>query len=267
MTRFIIILQLLFFPITTRFDRIKALEENCFTQEDYQMNVDDIGNGMLQVLGSTKAPNGDIMVELLGPKLIDNSASVIITIGHGGKFKPSYIPDRSKSHRLCSEISDCSLLSDLHTAAIGFQLASQIIEKFGKVPYVVFNHLHRCKLDVNRNKLIGAQGDPLAEKAWYAYHDFIYQAQLKLKHRFGTVRGTSTFNSDVEGVKGLLVDLHGYAGKNWQNGNGSIGPPPFIHWGYGLMSQDLREKTLDETKSTFELACSLNNHDLESLIR
>ena len=222
----------------------------------------------LQVLG-TYCAEGDTLVELLGPINIQDSAALIITVGHGGKYKPNYIPDRSKNSPYCSKgnFSNCNSVSDLYTDEIGFKLTSQVIENFGKVPYVVINHLHRSKLDVNRIQSAAAQGDPIAEEAWHAYHDFIYQAQSKLKLRFGTVRARNSLDDDIEGVKGLLVDIHGYAGRDWQNDDGSIGPPPFIHWGYGLTGDDLGENSLNATKSTFELASSLPNRDLESLIR
>eukprot|EP01083_Nonionella_stella_P116324 345569_1 len=57
-----------------------------------------------------------------------------------------------------------------------------------QIPYLVINHLHRSKVDVNREKGAGAQDDPIAQQAWQAYHDFIAKAQTFIRHTYGTVR-------------------------------------------------------------------------------
>lgn len=232
----------------------------------------NVNSRKLQVI-NTYSAKGIALVELLGPVNVEDSAPLVITVGHGGKYKPDYIKDRSKNSPYCSRgnlsnYDTFSTLSDLHTDEVGYRLLTEIIETFGKVPYFVISHLHRSKLDVNRSQSMAAQGDPTAEKAWYSYHDFIYQAQSKLKLRFGTVRGKDDETcEDLEGVKAIMVDLHGYAGRNcWRDGD-ITGSLPFIQWGYGLSANDLNLRKLDDSQSTFRLAASLANRDMESVIR
>lgn len=225
----------------------------------------------LQVLAA-HTYNDDKLVELLGPEDTHNCAPIVITVGHGGRLKPNYIPDRSKDSPHCSKggLTSYSTISDLYTDEIGFALVSKIIKNFGKVPYLVFNQLHRCKLDVNRVKAVAAQDNPIAEEAWFAYHNFISQAQSLVKEQYGTAVGTNpSLGNDVEGVKGLLVDLHGYGGGiDWQRENGTIGSPPFIHWGYRIPATLLEENCLSNPpKCTFSHASWLPNQDLDSLIR
>jgi len=143
------------------------------------------------------------------------------------------------------------------------------------VPYIIINHLDRSKIDVNRYKGPGAQDDPVAQGAWQAYHDFIALAQSKLRLKFGTVRG----EHDMEGVVGLLIDIHGYSGnQDWlwnmnadndADADADVGQTPFIHWGYRLPTDVLNKDDISEDahRSTFAFASSLQNHDLESLIR
>jgi hypothetical protein len=215
---------------------------------------------------------GDALVELLGPRNIQDAAPLVIAVGHGGRYKPEYIPDRSRDcpHCLKGGLTSFSTISDMYTDEIGYRLAAKMVEQSPKVPYFIIVHLHRSKLDVNRLKDSAAQGDPIAEKAWFAYHDYIAIAQLKIKSKYGTARGKTKANEDIEGIKGLLIDLHGYAGKNdWQSDrdDGTIGPPPFIHWGYRIPGNFLNVDVNDFTNSTFTHASSLRSKDLDSLIR
>lgn len=233
---------------------------------DLSLDADD----RLQVLETFKH-NGDILVELLGPRNIQNAAPLIITVGHGGRYKPDYIPDRSRDSPRCLNkggLSSFSTVSDLYTDEIGFRLVAKVMDKSQKVPYLIITHLHRSKLDVNRLKDAAAQSNPIAEDAWFAYHDYIASAQLKIKGKYGTVRGKIKRNERVEGVKGLLIDLHGYAGKSdWQSEDGTIGPPPFIHWGYRIPGRFLNDNLNEFDNSTFVHASSLDKQDLDSLIR
>ena len=49
----------------------------------------------------------------------------------------------------------------------------------------------------------------------------------------------STWSNDVEGVRGLLMDIHGYGGFEWDSISGS----PFIQWGYDL-SKDILDPSI-----------------------
>lgn len=107
------------------------------------------------------------IIEILGPTDPTNCAPVIITIGHGGYYKPNYIPNRSKNAPECSVggYSKCSTTGDMKTIRAGLHIAAKIMQNYGSsnVPYIVISHLHRSKLDVNRVRSAAAQGDPIAE--------------------------------------------------------------------------------------------------------
>ena len=107
------------------------------------------------------------------------------------------------------------------------------------------NHLHRSKLDANRELGEAAQGDAIAEDAWLQFHNLTNFAQSELQAHFGSVQVTKPDSSTVNGAKSLLFDMHGYSGKDWIPVDGS----PFIQWGYRLS---------DETSLNPDLYCPLD---------
>jgi len=201
---------------------------------------------------------GVVLVELLGPKVVDDSAAIVITAPHGGsemRYDHSVIPQRTwgKTYK------------DSYTLEIAMALGDSLIENYCKVPYIIVNHLHRSKLDVNREIVEAAQEVFIAEEAWRAFHNFTAHAQILVESRHGSVS-----TSDLEGVKGLMFDVHGYSGKDWTPVSGS----PFIQWGYRL-SEDTLDPTswcpVDERSSgtigSFTHARNLPGQSLECLVR
>jgi hypothetical protein len=196
----------------------------------------------------------DILVELLGPQNPSNAIPIILSVPHGGSKRPEYIRDRS-----CKE---CKVLKDVNTLEIALEIKDEIRDTYCKVPYIIVNHLHRQKMDANRDEEEASLGDPIAEQAWQSYHSFILDAQLKIKSQFGTVVNTK----GKRGIVGLLLDIHGYSGFDWKEGKGA----PFIQWGYGLNTTSLDQNfSLDLVSevSTLEHAMFLHNMTLECLIR
>jgi hypothetical protein len=61
---------------------------------------------------------------------------------------------------------------------------------------VIFNKLHRRKLDANREIVEAADGNPAAEVAWNEFHMFTETAKNQILPKFG---------------KGFYLDLHGHA--------------------------------------------------------
>lgn len=214
--------------------------------------------------------NGDVLVEVLGPKDIKDAAPLVISVGHGGRFKPKYVPTRTEDKHPVgiqgAGSNGFAKVSDANTDELGFATVSATIDNWNLVPYFVINHLHRSKVDTNRYIDVAAQGNPIAEGAWNAFHDFISQAQVKVKQKFGTVTGRLKNGRYVEGVKGLLIDLHGYAGANdWRSGGND--KLPFIHWGYNMEDSLLDKRVDDIANSTLTHMSSMPDLDLESLIR
>ena len=117
---------------------------------------------------------------------ISGDLPIILSAPHGGDLRPSEIPDRTFG----------STLADANTEDVLRQLAAALLEKTGRRPFRVICHLHRIKLDANREIVEAAQGSPIAEQAWTEYHGFIDDAKRR-------VLTSSSF--------GLLLDLHGHA--------------------------------------------------------
>jgi hypothetical protein len=109
---------------------------------------------------------------------------IIITVPHGGNLKPEIIPDRTFGVNA----------KDNGTQEIVRDMIVEFKKRTGKIPHVIFSHLLRKKLDVNREEFEAAQENPSALSAWNDYHGFIEQAKASSKKMYG---------------KGFLIDLHG----------------------------------------------------------
>lgn len=115
------------------------------------------------------------------------NAPVIICVPHGGALQPAGIPDRN-----CPE---CVTVRDANTIELAKALQQSIQQTWGCEPHIVICHLHRRKLDANREIVEAAQGNPAAELAWNEYQNFIQSAK-------------NTILDQQE--RGLLIDLHGH---------------------------------------------------------
>ncbi|CAG8807637.1 23165_t:CDS:1, partial [Dentiscutata erythropus] len=110
---------------------------------------------------------------------------LIVCIPHGGRQRPPEVLNRENSSKTITK-------NDLYIQEIGKDLKKEII-KLKSQPYLIVNHLHRSKLDVNR-KLEEGSSAPETKKAWEEYHNFISRAIEDIKEKHG---------------RGLLIDLHG----------------------------------------------------------
>lgn len=113
---------------------------------------------------------------------------LIVSVPHGGTQTPDQLPDR---------ISATLERYDVFTLELGRELVDAVHKLSGRTPYMVINHIHRKKVDVNREALEGAQDDPLAVRNWELYHGSLSEACSAVSARFGS---------------GLLIDLHGHRG-------------------------------------------------------
>jgi hypothetical protein len=115
---------------------------------------------------------------------------LIFAAPHGGHLTPGEIPDRTPA--LCGGTATTG--NDTNTQ----ELTRAIQAAFGpgKYPHVVFNRLHRLKLDANRDLTEGACGDAEAEFAWHEFHDFIALAKTRVLSDSG---------------KGWFTDVHGHS--------------------------------------------------------
>ncbi len=231
----------------------------------------------LVTLDSYTAPGtDDVLIELRGPLNSTDALDLVIAAPHGGGLKPSYIDSRSGSGIRTSK--------DSYTLEVSELLAQSLVDTYCKgVPYLVINHLHRSKLDANRDlgeATSGIEnGKAIADEAWNKFHTFINDAQGHVKDKFGT----STNSRGKTGVNGLFFDMHGYKGNNgkssasattgWKD-DVNIHGAPFTQWGYRLSDDpSLLKCPLDDLSSpgstigSLTHARNLPNQSYECLVR
>lgn len=153
------------------------------------------------------------------------SLPIVISVPHGGYLTPSDISDRN--------CANCTYVNDAYTLELGELLHDAIIEISGCAPHMVMNHLDRIKLDANRNLTEGADGDPLAEQAWYDFHHFIDESKACVSEEYGA---------------GFYLDLHGH-GHSIQR----------IEYGYLLYEDELAFSDDVLNSSTYINYSSLRN--------
>jgi N-formylglutamate amidohydrolase len=132
---------------------------------------------------------------------IPGTLPLIIAAPHGGQLEPSDIPDRK----------DGVTTRDAETDQLAIELADAIARRSGARPHLILCHLHREKVDCNRDALTGTGGNPKALATWRAFHEAIGKARAATGH-------------------GLYLDLHGHSH-----------PVPRVEIGYLLNAEQLRE--------------------------
>jgi hypothetical protein len=110
---------------------------------------------------------------------------LVITAPHGGTGLPADIPDRSYG----------TLVRDLATDSLALFVADALEELTGARPHLVRVHLHRRKLDANREAVEAAQGQPDAIRAWREFHAWTEAAMAAVR---------------ADHPRGLYVDVHGH---------------------------------------------------------
>ena len=110
---------------------------------------------------------------------------VVLSAGHGGELRSAEIPDRTEG----------TFVQDRNTMDLALRVRQTIKDQTGYWPHLVVSHLHRIKLDPNREILEAAQGNLAAERAWWEYHTYIKRARQIIEADFG---------------EGYYIDLHGH---------------------------------------------------------
>ena len=116
---------------------------------------------------------------------IPGDLPVVLSAPHGGRLSPGEVRTRSGG------VST----PDLNTLELTLAARAAFIEATGHAPHVVLSHLHRAKLDPNRDLAEAAEGDPYAENAWAEYHGFVERARFEVTAAFGG---------------GMYFDMHGH---------------------------------------------------------
>jgi hypothetical protein len=110
---------------------------------------------------------------------------IIISAPHGGALQPAEIADRTRG----------TTVQDMNTTDLARRIAAALEELTGKRPHLVLMHLHRRKLDANREIEEAAQGNAFAERAWHEYHSWIETAKQRVEREY---------------PRGFYADIHGH---------------------------------------------------------
>ena len=111
---------------------------------------------------------------------------VILSASHGGALLPRETPDRTWG----------TVRADRNTVELAVAMRDALVELTGFAPHLVVSHLHRSKLDPNREIEEAAQGNPYAEQAWREFHALTRVARIAIWGAFG---------------EGLYLDIHGHS--------------------------------------------------------
>ena len=161
-------------------------------------------NGVTTVTATIGGVSGTAELEVYVPRVITNyepgqhyfgrrdyieyipgELPLILASAHGGRLVPNEIPDRSYG----------VVRSDLNSLELTLEMRQALIDLTGQAPHVILSHLHRVKLDANREIEEAAQDSPYAEQAWMEFHDWIVTARATVSADFG---------------RGLFFDIHGH---------------------------------------------------------
>jgi hypothetical protein len=144
---------------------------------------------------------------------------LVISVPHGGDMQPDEIRDRPGGETT----------QDGFVIELGREAADAYEGQFQGRPHLVISHLHRSKLDANREPGEGAAGDPYALLAWNEFQEFILVAKAAIG-------------------QGLYVDLHGQSDDALRQ-----------QLGYLLSAQDLRRSDAELDQPGFASRSSVRH--------
>ncbi len=166
------------------------------------------------------------------------TVNIILSVPHGGSKKPANITDRingcldgngdciyEKDASCAVEECEARVGKDSYTKTIANYVYDELCDLLGNgdKPYFIFNNLHRSKVDMNREILLGAMGDPQAILAHETYHNYIVQAKLE------------------SGPRGVVYDFHGQSH-----------PPNYMELGYLVKGSRLHDENYDLSSSSIK---------------
>ena len=111
---------------------------------------------------------------------------LVLTAPHGGQLRPEALATRTEG----------VTGADLNSLELAHAVAAEFFKRTGHHVALVASHLHRSKLDPNRELKEAAQGDVLAERTWQEFHAGVRSALASAVARHGFA---------------FLIDLHGHA--------------------------------------------------------
>jgi hypothetical protein len=146
---------------------------------------------------------------------IPGDLPLVLSAPHGGSVEPDEIADRTWG----------TTAQDRNTEELARTIAATLERRTGGRPHVVISHLHRVKLDPNREIGEAAQDNVFAEYAWGEFHGFVEAANAAVAGDHG---------------RGFYIDLHGH-GHEMQR----------LEWGYLLTADDLTRSDAELSGATY----------------
>jgi hypothetical protein len=116
---------------------------------------------------------------------IPGELPVVLSAPHGGDLLPDEIPNRTFG----------VTGTDRNTEELTLAVRDALVDLTGLAPHVVVSHLHRAKLDPNREIVEAAQGNAFAGHAWEEFQSYIETGRLEVIGDFGA---------------GMYFDMHGH---------------------------------------------------------
>ena len=116
---------------------------------------------------------------------IPGELPVVLSSAHGGALQPSEIPNRTFG----------VFTNDRNSLELTLAMRQALIDLTGYAPHVILSHLHRSRLDANREIVEAAQESPYAEQAWTEFQEWIETARAAVGGAYG---------------KGMYFDIHGH---------------------------------------------------------
>ena len=167
--------------------------------------VSAVSAGVTSVTASMDGVTGSARVEVFVPERIEHyepgtsywgragyveyipgRLPVVLSAGHGGSMRPGEIPTRTYG----------TTGADLNTRELTLDVRDALLEITGFAPHTIISHLHRSRLDPNREVVEAAQDNVYAEHAYEEYHELIRIARRQVELDFG---------------EGFYVDMHGHS--------------------------------------------------------
>jgi len=118
-------------------------------------------------------------------EVLPGTLPVILTVPHGGSLKPEGILARRYG----------VVAKDTNTAELSLMIIEEMKALHGGTPHAVICHLHRSKVDCNRELKEAAQGEPQAIAAWERFHNAAEAMEQQVTKSHGA---------------GLVLDIHGH---------------------------------------------------------
>jgi N-formylglutamate amidohydrolase len=169
--------------------------------EMYRQVLRQMMIGVVLLNGGLVAGGEEVVTEYI--EVREGSLPLIFTVPHGGSLKPGGLMDRRYG----------VMTADAMTRELAVEVDRAVKERLGGAAHLVISHLHRSKLDPNRDLTEAAGSDVAAMAAWRRFHAACAVAGQRVERQHGA---------------GLLLDLHGHRHEE-----------PNVELGYLLSGADL----------------------------